>query len=558
MNKYLIIILFLSNLLSVTPDGQVPNRIRSDFNLRENFTEINNYRDEDELLQFIESTMETHLIPGLSISIVKDGNIVWGKHLGHANIINNILVDENTMFILSSISKTITATALMQLFEDGLFNLNDDIDNYLPFNVNHPDYPLVPITFKMLLSHTSGIKDNWSVMTYYNGDSQLELSYYLNQYFTVGGEFYSSNLNFTNSFPGTNYAYTNNGAALIGLLVEEISNQPFNDYCNDNIFEPLSMDNAFWFLSEIENLNQVASPYQVTGGAGDSCYIIGCGIYDQSNPCFCDSACVDYEDCCFDYEEICGENGTGSSPGNLTEYENYGYSDYPSGQLRTTSNNLAKFMSAYMNHGVYNGVRILDSETIELIKTIHYPTVNSMQGLIWYYKNDNGRTLFGHNGGDLGSSTDMFLSFTDNLGVVLLTNSNNYDAMIQIENAVFDFAEENDFTITGDVNQDGVINVLDIVQTVNLVLGSEFEQNSDLNEDGIVNVLDIVQLVNIILNSDSQFPDECYITPEVGPCDGICPTYYFNQDLYQCEEFITGCCGVEAFNTLQECQNICE
>jgi len=51
---------------------------------------------------------------------------------------------------------------------------------------------------------------------------------------------------------------------------------------------------------------------------------------------------------------------------------------------------------------------------------------------------------------------------------------------------------------------------------------------------------------------------ECYITPEIGPCDGICPTYYFNQDSNQCEEFITGCCGVEAFNTLQECQNICE
>ena len=57
----------------------------------------------------------------------------------------------------------------MQLFEDGLFILDDDIDEYLPFNVNHPDYPNIPITFKMLLSHTSGIKDNWSVMPYFNG-----------------------------------------------------------------------------------------------------------------------------------------------------------------------------------------------------------------------------------------------------------------------------------------------------------------------------------------------------------------------------------------------------
>ncbi|MDB3868480.1 serine hydrolase, partial [Candidatus Marinimicrobia bacterium] len=453
-----------------------------------------------ELLQFIESTMETHFIPGLSVSVVKNNNIVWEKQVGYANIVNDILVDENTMFILSSISKTITATALMQLFENGLFNLDDDIDPYLPFNVNHPDFPLMPITFRMLLTHSSGIRDNWSVMTYYDSDPELELNYYLNQYFTAGGQFYNSNLNFTSSMPGTNYTYSNNAVALIGLLVEQISNQPFNEYCNENIFEPLSMNNAYWFLSEIDNINQVASPYQFTGGSGDSCFMIGCGIYEQSNPCYCDSACIDYEDCCPDYVDVCGENGTGSSSGNLTEYENYGYADYPSGQLRTTSNNLAKLMSAYMNDGVYGGVRILNSDTIELIKNIHYPAVNSTQGLIWYYKNDNGRTLFGHNGSDVGSSTEMFISFSDNLGVVLLTNSNNYNAMIQIEHAIFDFAEETDFIAIGDINSDGIINILDVVQVVNLILGNFYQDSADLNDDGIINVLDIVQIVNIILN----------------------------------------------------------
>jgi len=500
MNKYLIIILFLNNLLSATPDSQAPNRIRYDFNSRENYIEINNYRDEEELLEFIESTMQTHLIPGLSISIAKDQHVVWEKYFGYANIDEDIFVDESTMFILSSISKTITATALMQLFEESLFMLDDDIDDYLPFDVNHPDYQSTPITFKMLLSHTSGIKDNWNVMPYYDGDSELELGYYLEEYLTLGGELYGSDSNFTNSMPGTNYRYSNIGAALIGFLVEEISNQSFNEYCNENIFEPLGMDNTFWFLSEIENLDQVALPYQLTGGNGNTCFEIGCGVYDENNPCFCDSECVYYNDCCTDYDEVCGEDGTGSNQGNLTEYMNFGYSDYPSGQLRTTSNNLAKFMSAYINDGIYDGVRILDSETIELIKTIHYPNVDSEQGLIWYYKNANGRTLFGHNGGDIGSSTEMFISFSDNLGVVLLSNSNNYNALIQIENAIFDFAEETDFTVIGDINEDGIVNVLDIVQVVNLVLVSEYEENGDLNGDGIVNVLDIVQLVNIILN----------------------------------------------------------
>ena len=495
------IFIFLSVMFSYDFEGQTENRTRQDFASRNQLDlNLNNYRDEDELVQFIESTMATHLIPGLSISIVKNDDIVWDKQFGYANIDENIVVDENTMFILSSISKTITATALMQLFEQNLFMLDDDIDNFLSFNVNHPDYPLVPITFRMLLSHTSGIKDNWGVMPYYEGDSDIELNYYLNQYLTPGGNLYNSNSNFTNSMPGTNYSYSNIGAALIGLLVEEISSQPFNEYCNENIFEPLEMGDASWFLSEIDNLDQVALPYQITGGSGETCFEIGCGIYDESNPCFCDLACIDYGDCCSDYEDVCGENGSGGNIGNLTTQGNYGYADYPSGQLRTTSNNLAKFMASFMGNGTYDGVEILDSTTIELIKTIHYPQVNSTQGLIWYYKNENGRTLFGHNGGDIGSLTEMFISFSDNIGVVLLSNSSNYDAIIQIEDAILNFAEETDFIIIGDINSDQIINIQDIVLVVNLIMNSEYLDLADLNSDSTIDVLDIVQLLNIILN----------------------------------------------------------
>ena len=503
MKKYLFIFLFFSSLFSQTIPNQLPDRIKHDFKSRIELLvdRENNFREEELLLDYIESIMQTHLIPGLSISVVKDGNIVWEKYFGYSNIDEDILVDENTMFILSSISKTITATALMQLFEDNLFMLDDDINDYLPFNVRHPSYQNIPITFKMLLSHTSGIQDNWNVMPYYDGDSDYDLGYYLEQYLIDGGDFYTSSLNFTNFVPGLNYSYSNIGVALLGFLVEEISNQPFNEYCNQNIFEPLEMDNAFWFLSEIQNLNQIALPYQISGGNGDSCFLIGCGIYDQSNPCYCDPACIDYGDCCSDYDEVCGENGTGSSSANLTQYEHYGYSDYPSGQLRTTSNNLAKFMSAYINGGVYNGVRILDSETIDLIKTVHYPSENSQQGLIWYYKSSNQRTLFGHNGGDLGSLTEMFLSLSDNLGVVLLSNSTNYNAVIEIENAVLTYAEQTSFSLIGDVNSDGIINILDVILVINNVLFSEeYNYLSDLNSDNIVDILDVVILVNIILS----------------------------------------------------------
>ena len=112
----------------------------------------------------------------------------------------------------------------------------------------------------------------------------------------------------------------------------------------------------------------------------------------------------------------------------------------------------------------------------------------------------------------------------------------------------------------GDINFDDNINVLDVVLLVSFILGNptnEYEyMAADINGDSSIDVLDAILLIEMILNP--QLPNECYIVPEVGPCDGICPTYYYNQNTNECEGFITGCCGVEAFNTLQECQNTCE
>ena len=94
----------------------------------------------------------------------------------------------------------------------------------------------------------------------------------------------------------------------------------------------------------------------------------------------------------------------------------------------------------------------------------------------------------------------MFLSLDDSIGIVLLTNSNNYNGMIQIENALFEFAEQNSFIISGDLNSDNLINVLDVILIVSLILNQNFENLADLNSDNIVDILDIILIINIILN----------------------------------------------------------
>jgi hypothetical protein len=113
---------------------------------------------------------------------------------------------------------------------------------------------------------------------------------------------------------------------------------------------------------------------------------------------------------------------------------------------------LSKITIAYLNNGLYQEIQLLEANTIELIKSIPYPNVDPVQGLIWYYKNESERTLFGHNGGDSGSSTEMFISFSDEIGVIILSNIDNYNALIQIENALFDFAEEITLSALDDLN----------------------------------------------------------------------------------------------------------
>jgi CubicO group peptidase (beta-lactamase class C family) len=345
--------------------------------------------DSAALDSFIIDYMDTHHIPGLAACLVKDGENIFTGSYGYADFDRNIPVSEGTLFMLASISKTVTATALMQLYESGAFELDDYINDYLPFDVIHPSYPNTLMTFGMILSHVSGIKDNWSVMPYYPGDPTTILGEYLESYLTPGGSIYNPNLNFYSWQPGTGYGYCNNALALAGHLVEEISGEPFNEYCNENIFTPLEMNNSAWFLSEL-SISDIALPYIWTGN-------------------------------------------------NYITFGHYGYSDYPSGQLRTSAVQLARFLTAYLQYGEIGGTRILDSTTVALMTTPYFPQIDPTQGLAWYSMYLDGRQIWGHGGGDTGVTTEMYMCREQNSAVVLLTNGESY--FFDIMDALFDYAQ---------------------------------------------------------------------------------------------------------------------
>ena len=102
--------------------------------------------------------METLHLAGVSACIIKAGEVKWIGNYGYANIEQQIPVDTTTLFYMASVSKTVVATALMQLWEMGLFDLDDDVNDYLPFDFHNPYHPSYPITFRMLCTHTSSAR----------------------------------------------------------------------------------------------------------------------------------------------------------------------------------------------------------------------------------------------------------------------------------------------------------------------------------------------------------------------------------------------------------------
>ncbi len=159
---------------------------------------------QSELDSYIQGQMTASHVPGLAACLINGDHVIWAKGYGWANIEEQRPVTPDTLFKQGSVAKTLTATALMQLCERGLLALDDDINAYLSFPVHNPNVPAAPITFRQLLTHTSSIRDNWSVMyallTF--GDPRVPLAEFMQQYFTPGGRYYNPTENFSATSPG--------------------------------------------------------------------------------------------------------------------------------------------------------------------------------------------------------------------------------------------------------------------------------------------------------------------------------------------------------------------
>jgi CubicO group peptidase (beta-lactamase class C family) len=186
--------------------------------------------------------------PGCALGVIKDGQFIYKKGYGMANLDYNIPIDSKTVFYIASMSKQFTATSIALLAEQGKLSLNDDIRRYLP---EMPQYQN-PITISHLIHHTSGIRD-YIVLKYLFGfptesiNSDAEM--YETMARTTDKEVFEliarqKALNFA---PGEQHMYSNSNYILLAEIVKRVSGKSLREFADENIFQPLGMINTHYY-----------------------------------------------------------------------------------------------------------------------------------------------------------------------------------------------------------------------------------------------------------------------------------------------------------------------
>lgn len=326
---------------------------------------------------FIEWQMRAGGIPGAAVAIVKGTEIAWVGTYGYADLESMRAVDEHTLFIVASISKTMAVTRAMQLVEAGMLDLDAPVETYLPYEVRHPDHPDVAITTRMLLTHTSGLDDTWGVLgraTTNGVDPTETLGGFAEGYVTPGGAYWDT----TNwgSTPFTRRSYCNAAFGVVGDVIEHAGGASFREQTSAGIFDVLGMDGAGWFLEDVE-LARLATPY--------------------------------------------GYNGRRFNP-----LPQNGFAFYPASSLRVSVVGLATFLMAIGNGGALGGARILSDASVTELLRAQVPELDGGQALTFSDRSVNGHPYVGHSGATFGGSAQMLLSRDGDHGILLLTNSDAY------------------------------------------------------------------------------------------------------------------------------------
>ncbi|WP_175416211.1 serine hydrolase domain-containing protein [Aggregatimonas sangjinii] len=334
-------------------------------------------------------------ITGFSVAIVNQDGIVFEKGLGYADRQAGKKYTENTVQNIASISKTFIGIALLKAEELGKLHLDDPVNDYLDFKVINPHFPDVPITIRHLATHTSSIKDapeyeskGYILRKENNGDAKVNknfrppaelmvLSHFLEEILSDSGAWYKKK-NFLKNAPGELFEYSNIGAGLAALVLEEATGVPFNEFTASFIFKPLGMSDSGWFLDEVNFSN---------------------------------------------YSKLYSDTEKEMAPYQLV--------NYPDGGLITSSHDLGLYLTELISG--FNGTgNILTDESYEKLFTPYLTAKNFKERNESVYNDEYNMGIFmgisahgqiGHTGGDPGVATYMFFNTKTRIGKILMVNT---------------------------------------------------------------------------------------------------------------------------------------
>ena len=348
-----------------------------------------------QLTEELEQISKLGHINGFSVAIVNSDSIVYAQGFGYSDIVQKKEYTANTVQTIASISKTVIGISLLKAQELGKLKLDDPINKYLPFKVLNPYFPAEPITIRHLASHTSTIKD----ASQYEGkgyvlierenagtkvnknfrppNEMMDYAVFLKNILSEKGAWYKKK-NFLKKKPGEIFEYSNIGAGLAALVLQNAVNEPFHQFSKTHVFTPLNLSNTGWSLSDVDGSKHTK-------------------LY------------ADIE----------------------TELAPYQLINYPDGGLITSSTDLGLYLSELIS-GYQGKGAVLNKESYAELFSPNLNDDNHRNRSESSYNDEYNMGIFmgmsatgqiGHSGGDPGVTSLMFFNSDTKIGKLLMANT---------------------------------------------------------------------------------------------------------------------------------------
>lgn len=322
----------------------------------------------------IKAIMQEIPVMGLSVAVVKNNKIIYTQSFGTKSQENKTPLTNDCIFRIASISKSFSATSIMQLAERKKLSIDQDVSELIGFKVRNPKFPETVITLRLMMSHLSSINDSQG-------------------YFSLDAINPEKNPNWAKSYndyePGKGYAYCNLNFNMIGTIIEKVSGERFDQYVIKHVLDPLNIYGGY----DVDGLDKsrFASIYE----------------YKPDSSKF-----------------ILSEGAYASRAAEISKYT-MGYSTpifSPTGGMKISAPDLAKYMLMHSNYGKYRGKRIISKKSAQQMQT----ALSAEEGYGFAIETTSkmipGKTLKGHTGVAYGLFSAMFFHPEEQFGIVVISN----------------------------------------------------------------------------------------------------------------------------------------